>query len=97
MAKKKRAVKRRAARRNPRRARAQRSQTSNVKNRISLVINNLLLFIALSLVSLVLYRYIQSDLFNQLFFVMATAFGFVSVAFLIALIILYIIKAVSKK
>ncbi|VVB82264.1 Uncharacterised protein [uncultured archaeon] len=98
MAKRKKVVKK-SVRRNVRRAKVS-TPKYNPKNKISLVINNLLLFVALSLISLVLYRYVPtttSDLLNPLFFVMAVAFGFVSVAFLIMLIILYVMKAVSKK
>lgn len=69
----------------------------NVKSRLSLVVNNLLLFIALSLVSLVLYRYIQNEFLINLFFAMAVIFGFIAVGFLIAFIILMIMKVVVKK
>ena len=74
-----------------------RAPTINVKNKISLVVNNLLLFIALSLVSLVLYRYLQNTFLVNLFQVMAIIFGFVAAGFLIAFIILVIMKFLSKK
>ena len=69
----------------------------NVKNKIAVVINNLLLFVALSLVSFVLYRFIQNAFFQDLFFVMAMVFGFIAIGFLIALLILFIVKAVKKR
>lgn len=69
----------------------------NIKNKFAVVINNLLLFIALSLVSFVLYRFIQNAFFNDLFLVMAMIFGFIAVGFLIAFLILFIIKIVKKK
>lgn len=94
MARKKRVVKR--ARK--RAARVSVKSFVKVKNKISLVINNLLMFVALSLVSLVLYRYIVgNDILTNLFFVMSLAFGFIAAAFLIVLVILSIMKAISKK
>ncbi len=74
-----------------------RSRFADVKKKITLVVNNLLLFIALSLVSFVLYRFLQNDVLVNLFFVLATVFGFVSVAFLITLLTLLVVKFVSKK
>jgi hypothetical protein len=73
------------------------SKSMNVKKKTGIVINNLLLFIALSLVSFVLYRFVQNTFFTDLFFVMAMVFGFVAVGFLIAFLILIILKSVSKK
>ncbi len=75
---------------------------SKLKKRIAVVINNLLLFVALSLVSFVLYRYLpifglQNDILNNLFFIMTMVFGFVAVGFLVVLLILLIIKIISKK
>jgi hypothetical protein len=70
---------------------------NNLRKKIALVVNNLLLFIALSLVSFVLYRFLQNDLLVNLFFVMATVFGFVAVAFLISLLVLAVMKFISKR
>jgi len=69
----------------------------NVKKKISLVINNLLLFVALSLVSFVLYNFLQNEILTNLFLVMAMIFGFVAVGFLITLLILFIIKMIKKR
>lgn len=93
MARKKRTV-RRAKRRVSRRVA---SRKVNVKRKIVIVINNLLLFVALSLVSFVLYRFLQNDILVNLFQVMAMVFGFVSVAFLITLLVLLIMKMVKKR
>ncbi len=73
------------------------SKSGNIKKKITLVVNNLLLFIALSLVSFVLYRFLQNDLLVNLFQIMAMIFGFVSVAFLITLLVLVIMKMVKKR
>jgi len=93
MAKKKRTKKRKSRRI----ARRFAGKSIGTKKKIAVVIKNLLLFIALSLVSLVLSRFLQNDFFIKLFFVMAIIFGFVAVGFLIALLILSIMKAFSKK
>lgn len=93
MAKKKRAKKRKSRRIVKRVA----GKSISTKRKIATVIKNLLLFVALSLVSFVLYRFLQNDFFRNLFFVMAIIFGFVAVGFLITLLILSIIKTLSKR
>jgi len=69
----------------------------DLKKRITIILNNLLLFVALSLVSLVFYNFLQNDILKNLFYVMSMVFGFVSVAFLITLLVLVIMKVVKKK
>ena len=96
------ARKKRVARRAPRRTSRRRnnyrnSKTSIIKTKIMIVFNNLLLFVALALVSFVLYRFLQNDFLINLFQVMAMVFGFVSVGFLITLLVLFIMKIISKK
>ena len=68
----------------------------NPKSKIKLVVNNLLFFVALCLVSLVLYRFVKNIILMNLFSVMAMIFGFVAVAFLIALLVLLIRKTMKK-
>lgn len=68
-----------------------------LKNKMRLVISNLLLFIALSLVSFILYQLVQNDFLNNLFFVIALIFGFIGVGFLIAFLVLTIMKLISKR
>ncbi len=92
MARKKRA---RRVRRSSRRA--ARSSRSDIKKSISVVLNQLLLFVALSLVSFVLYRFLQNAFLVSLFEVMAMIFGFVAVGFLVTLLVLLIIKIVRKR
>jgi hypothetical protein len=96
MARKKR-VKSKTKRSSRRTNRSKRFGKEFVKRKIALVLNNLLLFVALALVSFVLYRFLQSEILTNLFFVMAMVFGFVSVSFLIALLVLVIIKVVKKR
>ena len=69
----------------------------DLKKRITIILNNLLLFVALSLVSFVFYKFLQNDILQNLFYVMSMVFGFVSVAFLITLLVLVIMKVVKKK
>jgi len=69
----------------------------DMKKKVRVVINNLLLFVALSLVSFVLYKFLQNDILVNLFQVMSMIFGFVSVAFLITLLVLVIMKMVKKR
>jgi len=73
------------------------SRKGDMKKKIKVVISNLLLFVALSLVSFVLYRFLQNEILVNLFQVMSMIFGFVSVAFLITLLVLVIMKVVKKK
>ncbi len=90
--------KRRVAKRVSRRvSRSKKFVKTVAKRKIAVVLNNLLLFVALSLVSFVLYRFLQNELLVNLFFVMSMVFGFVSVGFLITLLILLIIKLVKKR
>ncbi|MCK9567984.1 hypothetical protein M0R72_03445 [Candidatus Pacearchaeota archaeon] len=68
------------------------------KRKISVLLNNLLLFIALALVSLVLKEFISEEypFFIDLFFVLFIVFGFIAVAFLIVFLILLLVKALKK-
>jgi len=66
-------------------------------SRFTVVANNLLLFIALSLVSLVLTKFLNGGFLTELFSVMAMVFGFIAVAFLITLLVLVAMKLVARK
>lgn len=68
----------------------------NLKNKIKFTLNRLLFFVILSLISFVVYSYINNDLLNDLFFVMTMVFGFISVGFLVVLLILFIMKNIKK-
>ncbi len=97
MAKKKK-VQRRAKRKVSRKqVKSESFSKADLKKKITIVINNLLLFVALSLVSFVLYRFLQNDILVNLFQAMSMIFGFVSVAFLITLLVLIIMKFARKK
>ena len=75
---------------------SRRNRTPHSGNKIALDIRTLLLFVALSLVSLVLYRFLPTTLLTNLFYVMAIVFGFVAVGLLIALLVLEILRIVRK-
>ena len=98
MAKKKRVKHKahRAVKRSSHRNLKHRFKSLDSKNKVKLVVNNLLFFVALSLVALVLYRFVKNIILMNLFSVMAMIFGFVAVAFFIALLVLLIKKAMKK-
>jgi len=70
---------------------------NDTKRKITIVLNNLLLFVALSLVSFVLFRFLQNDILVNLFYAMSMIFGFVSVGFLITLLVLLLMKVLKKR
>jgi hypothetical protein len=77
-------------------ARRSRFKSSNSKSKINLVVNQLLFFVALCLVSLVFYMLVKNAILLNLFSAMAGIFGFIAVGFLIALLVLLIRKAMKK-
>ena len=67
------------------------------KRKINLVLRNLILFVVMSLISFVLYKYILSnELLITLFSLLAMIFGFVAVAFLIVLLVFLILRTMKK-
>ncbi len=98
MAKKKRVVK--AAKRGVRRVSKKAVFVSeDLNKKIKVVLNNFLLFVALSLVSSLFGFVIPlgNEVLLTLFQAMATIFGFVALAFLITLLVLVIMKVLKKK
>jgi len=67
------------------------------KSRIPLVIYQLLLFIGLSLIFLVLFRLSNTIFWLNFFQIMLIFSAFIAVGFLIALLVLWIMKIVKKK
>jgi len=78
-----------------RKKRVRRSRKSSSRNsgrgKIPLVVRMLLVFIAFTLVSLVLYRFVSVS-----FLIIAGIFGFIAVGLFIALLVLWIMKIVRK-
>ena len=66
------------------------------KKKINLVLRNLVLFVVISLVSFILYLVSSKAMFKNLFSLLAMVFGFVSVAFLIVLLIFLFTKLFKK-
>ena len=88
-------VKKRAKRASRKSARV--SHHAPGKNRkISVLLNNLLLFIALSLVSLVLTQFSSTAFFVNLFSVLTIVFGFIAVAFFIVFLVLLLLRFLKR-
>jgi len=66
------------------------------KRKVSVLLNNLLLFIALALVSLVLTEFSSNIFFVNLFSVLTIVFGFIAVAFLIVFLVLLLVRTLKK-
>lgn len=66
------------------------------KKKISLVFKNLVLFFVFSLIFVALYSVSSNELMINLFFLLSILFGFVSLAFLIALLVLLVLKFLKK-
>ncbi|VVB83113.1 Uncharacterised protein [uncultured archaeon] len=86
MAKKKRA----------RKTRGTNSRASSFQNKIPLVVRKLILFTGLAVISFILFSLVKNDFLMRFFNVSAMVFGFVAVAFLIVLLVLWIMKFVKK-
>jgi uncharacterized membrane protein len=72
-------------------------KSDSLKNKISLVVNKLLFFSIVGIICLVFYAFVPNLLLKNLFFVFAMASGFIAVGFLIALLILFVIKFSKRK
>jgi len=64
--------------------------------KIRIAVNNLVLFVVLSLVSYGLYGVSGSEFYQNLFFLSSMILGFIALAFLIVLAILLILKGMRK-
>jgi hypothetical protein len=75
----------------------QTKKLDSLKTKFSLVVKRLLFFSLLAIVLLILSSLANNSLLKNLFFVFAMASGFISVGFLIVLLILFILKFLRKK
>lgn len=66
------------------------------KKKINLVLRNLILFAVISLLSFLLYRVSNKDIFMNLFLILAIIFVFVSIAFLIILLVFVFLRLLKK-
>jgi hypothetical protein len=60
--------------------------------KLGIVSRNLVMFVLLALISYILYLVSESDVFTNLFYFLWVIFGFISVAFLIALLFLLFLR-----
>ncbi len=66
-------------------------------NRIRLALRDLLLFVILSMVSYLIYTVSGNTLYEQFFGVVSIILGFIALAFLVAVLVLVLMKAMKKK
>ena len=71
-------------------------QNLSLKNKINISWRNFVIFLALFLVSFVLYNISSSSLFLNLFGLLSIIFGFLSLALLIVLVVFLILKSGKK-
>jgi hypothetical protein len=64
----------------------------NPKKRLGIALYNFVFFLVLSIVSYLFYSVSNEEIFVNLFFLLYILFGFLSVAFLIASLIFFILK-----
>ncbi|MBU3907312.1 MAG: hypothetical protein KKA64_03620 [Nanoarchaeota archaeon] len=88
---KKRAVKRRVNRVGT----IQKTENSGAR-RFGLIIKNLVLFLVLSLGSILLHNLVTNEFLNNLFYVLAIVMGTVAFAFLILLMIFFALRLMRK-
>ena len=71
-------------------------QINSNKQKIDLVLKNLVLFAILSLASFLLYRVSSDELLINLFYLLAMVLGFVAGAFFIVLLVFFFMKIMNK-
>jgi len=72
------------------------SSSPNLKRRLGIALRNFGLFLIMFLVSWGLYSASETDLMINLFFLLSVLFGFVTLAFLLVLLIFVFMKVMSK-
>ena len=68
-----------------------------LRERTDIALKNFFLFLIIFVFSFVLYNFSAGDLFRNFFGILSLIFGFLSLAFLIAFIVLAILKSGSRK
>jgi hypothetical protein len=83
----------------PRRTVSKKTRTSKpvVRSRVGLVLKNLIVFLALALVSFISSFILVSEVLKRLLIFLALVFVFLSVAFLIVLLVLLILRSIKTK
>ena len=73
------------------------ARSRSIATNIRIVLNNLIIFFILFLISLILWGVVQSEVLNNLFFIFMLGFGFISVAFLLTLVVFLFLKLLQKR
>lgn len=69
---------------------------TRLRDRVDLAWKNLLLFLIIFIISFILYSFSSNELLKNFFGVLSAIFGFLTFAFLIAFIVLAILKTGKK-
>ena len=70
---------------------------ASISTSIRVVLNNLIIFFILFLISLILFSVLKSEVLSNLFFIFMLGFGFISIAFLITIVVFFFLKLFQKK
>ena len=68
-----------------------------LRERTDIALKNFFLFLVIFIFSFVLYNFSTGDLFKNFFGILSLIFGFLSLAFLIAFVVLAILKSSAKR
>ena len=96
---KKRVRKKRSVHRAPRRSVSKKTRTSKsvARTKIGLVLKNLIVFLALALVSFISSLILVNEILKNLLVFLALVFVFLGVAFLIVLLVMLILRSMKNK
>lgn len=72
------------------------SNTNNRSKKIRLAFGNLILFVILFIASILLYNLSNAQMYKTLFGILSILFGFVSLALVMVLLILWLVKLFNK-
>jgi len=66
------------------------------QNKIKIVLRNLIVFVVLTIISMLLYEISTEEIYVNLFWLLSVLFGFVAIALLIALLAILFIRVLKK-
>lgn len=89
-------AKKRKTARKSRAVRTNKRLTRASGKKIGFVFKKLILFVILAVASYLLYNVTSEGILNNLFFLLTFVFGFISLAFLIVLLIMLIMKGLKR-
>jgi len=94
--KKKRVVKKTIKRKTAKKPVIKKRKVRYSSRKIKLVLRNLFLFVVLFILSLILYSISGTEFYKNLFLLIGVVFGFISLAFLIVLLVFVFLKFLNK-